>query len=99
MHAKQWQKQSKQVNYTQDSSFIPRKKEYVAARMHTERCIFDTVGLCFLIPLDTMGISLNKQKVMYNILTLSIIPIYKFLWTYGGSRHIITICQWLVKNT
>ena len=39
-------------------------------------------------PLDTMDISLNKQKLMYNILTASIISIYKFLWTYGGSGHI-----------
>ena len=37
-------------------------------------------------PLDAMGIS--KQNLMYNILTPSIIAIYKFLWTYGGPRHI-----------
>ena len=31
MQAKEWQ--SKQVNYTQDSSFIQRKKEYVACML------------------------------------------------------------------
>jgi hypothetical protein len=39
-------------------------------------------------PLDAMGISLNKHKLMYDILTPSIIAPYKFLWTYGGSGHI-----------
>ena len=33
-------------------------------------------------------ISLNKQKSTYNILTPSIIAVYKFLCTYGGSGHI-----------
>ena len=37
--------------------------------------------------LDAMGISLNKQKLVYDILTPSIIAIYKFLLTYGGSEH------------
>ena len=45
-----------------------------------------------------MGISLNKQKLMYNILTPSIIAIYKFLRTYGGSGHIY-ICPWLAKGS
>ena len=39
-------------------------------------------------PLGTIGVSLNKQKLMYNILAPSIIAIYKFLCTYGGSVHI-----------
>ena len=39
-------------------------------------------------PLGAIGVSLNKQKLMYNILAPSIIAIYKFLCTYGGSVHI-----------
>ena len=39
-------------------------------------------------PLDAMCISLNKQKLMYKP---SIIAMYKCLWTYGGSGHIIYI--------
>ena len=46
-------------------------------------------------PLDTMGICLNKQKLMHSVLVPSIITPYKFLWTYGGSGHIM--CPWLVK--
>ena len=38
-----------------------------------------------------MGISLNKQKSMYNILTPSILAIKNFLWTCGGSGHIYYI--------
>ena len=38
--------------------------------------------------LGAIGVSLNKQKLMYNILAPSIIAIYKFLCTYGGSVHI-----------
>ena len=38
-------------------------------------------------PLGAIGVSLNKQKLMYNILAPSIIAIYKFLCTYGGSVH------------
>ena len=38
-------------------------------------------------PLDAMGISFKKKKLVYNILTPIIIAIYKFLWTYGGSGH------------
>ena len=41
-----------------------------------------------------MGISLNKQKLMYNVLAPSIITPYKFLWTYGGSGH-ICVGGWL----
>ena len=33
------------------------------------------------IPLGAIGVSLNKQKLMYNILAPSIIAIYKFLCT------------------
>ena len=44
----------------------------------------------------------NKQKLVYNILTPSIIAIYKFLWTYGGSGHIIRImtvaCRVLIRE-
>ena len=42
----------------------------------------------YLNPLGAMCISLNKQKLMYNILMPSIIAIHKFLWTYGSSEHI-----------
>ena len=42
----------------------------------------------YLNPLGAMGISLNKQKLMYNILMSSIIAIHKFLWNYGSSEHI-----------
>ena len=42
-------------------------------------------GLYCRILINAMGISLNKQKLMYNILMPSIIALYKFLWTYGGS--------------
>ena len=41
-----------------------------------------------VIPFDAMGISLN-----------SIIPIYKFLWTYGGFWHIyMPVAPWLAKG-
>ena len=50
-------------------------------------------------PLDATGISLNKQKLMYNILTPSITAPYKFLWTYGGSGHIVYACGLLRVNT
>ena len=57
---------------------------------------------CEINPLDAMDISLllnslNKQKLTYNTLTPSIIAIYKFLWTYGGSGHIY-ICPWLAMG-
>ena len=39
-------------------------------------------------PYGAMGVSLTKQKLMYIILTPSIIGLYKFLWTYGSSVHI-----------
>ena len=42
-------------------------------------------------PLGAIGVSLNKQKLMYNILAPSIIAIYKFLCTYGGSVHILYV--------
>ena len=45
--------------------------------------------------LDAMGISLNQQTFMYEVLAPSIMTPYKFLWTYGGSGHIL--CQWMVK--
>ena len=35
-----------------------------------------------------MGISLNQQTFMYEVLAPSIMTPYKFLWTYGGSGHI-----------
>ena len=41
-----------------------------------------------MIIIIAIGVSLNKQKLMYNILAPSIIAIYKFLCTYGGSVHI-----------
>ena len=49
-------------------------------------------------PLDTMGISLNKHKLMYKVLVPSIIAPYKFLWTYGGSGHMymyVCVSDWL----
>ena len=42
--------------------------------------------------------SYTPVKLMYNILTPSITAIYKFLRTYGGSRHIY-ICPWLAKGS
>ncbi len=36
-------------------------------------------------PLLTTGNSLKKQKSLYNVLTPSTKPPYKFLWTYGSS--------------
>ena len=42
-------------------------------------------------PFDAMSISSNKHKLMYNIFTPSIVALYKFLWIYGGSVHIIYI--------
>ena len=46
-----------------------------------------TEALSIIIIYMPVGISLNKQKLVYDILTPSIIAIYKFLWTYGGSEH------------
>ena len=32
---------------------------------------------------------------MYKVLVPSIMTQYKFLWTYGGSGHILCVCGWL----
>ena len=49
-------------------------------------------------PLGAIGVSLNKHKLMYNILAPSIIAIYKFLCTYGGSVHIYVNCAQRVND-
>ena len=46
-----------------------------------------SVSLNVLKPLDAIGISFNKQKLMYNVLTPSIIAPYNFLWVCGGFGH------------
>ena len=56
-----------------------------------ERVLLSTV---LLNPLDAIGVSLNKQKLMYNRLAPSIIAIYKFLCTYGG----YILCKWRPKG-
>ena len=50
------------------------------------RIIKYSMGSAVYVPLDTTGISLNKQ--MYKVLVPSIMTPYKFLWTYGGSGYI-----------
>ena len=45
-------------------------------------------GLMCVNPLGAIGVSVNKQKLMYNILAPGIIAIYKFLCTYGGSVYV-----------
>ena len=59
-----------------------------------------TMGLslqfCYIISLGAIGVSLNKQKLMYNILAPSIIAMYKFLCTYGGSVHIYNGAQMVI---
>ena len=42
----------------------------------------------FIRPLDTMGICLSKQKLMYKVLVPT-----KFLWIYGGSGHLYELVQ------
>ena len=44
-----------------------------------------------LKPFGHHGYLHNTQKLMYDILTPSIIHTYKFLWTYGGSGYIYNI--------
>ena len=59
-----------------------------------------TVGLSlqfsYIISLGAIGVSLNKQKLMYNILAPSIIAMYKFLCTYGGSVYIYNGTQMVI---
>ena len=50
-----------------------------------------------IIPLDTIGVSLNKQKLMYNILVPSIIAPYKFFYGFMEDLEIF-ICPWRVKQ-
>ena len=45
-------------------------------------------GLMCVNPLGAIGVSLNKQKLIYNILAPGIIAIYKFLCTDGGSVYV-----------
>ena len=52
--------------------------------MSNDGYIWDKVYLN-IDPLDAMGICLKKQKLMYKVLLL---PLYEFLWTYGGSGHV-----------
>ena len=58
------------------------------------------VILISINPLDTMGISLYKQILMYNILTPSIIAIIilKDLWRLRAYIIYNYICPWLAKG-
>ena len=57
-------------------------------RFHViDRIMFEKASAILFNPLDAMGISLDKQKLMYKVLAPSIMTPYKFLWTYGGSGH------------
>jgi hypothetical protein len=57
--------------------------------MYACRDLWDSIRVGKKInPLDAMGISLNKQEMMYKVLATSIIlKPYKLLWAYGLCVH------------